>query len=59
MCEHKETLELERVKGAFWEDGVVESVDPSAMDPVSEPTDWEHESVKALEAMAHMEVDEG
>lgn len=59
MFERKQTLEMERLSGAYWENGLTESAEANAMDVENGPADWEMETRQALEAMENIAVEQG
>lgn len=63
MCEEKETMELTKLGGSFWEGGV-EAVEKgvkemSAVDEEREEQDWVKEVTETLESLKGVVVSEG
>ncbi|KAF5389351.1 hypothetical protein D9757_004360 [Collybiopsis confluens] len=63
MCEEKQTMEMSRLGGSFWEDGIpsvekgVRAVSRETME--NEEEEWEEEVRNALDGLKSVHVDEG
>ncbi len=54
ICEEKESVELERLKGSFWE-----GTSPSSGIGEAGVEEWEENVIKSLEVLGSIGVDEG
>ena len=63
LCEEKQSSEVARLGGSFWEGGlmaVYEGVRETSQDEEdAEEEEWEREATQALESLATVHVDEG
>lgn len=59
VCEEKESEELSRLRGSFWEGGGEISSEAESKGEEMEEEDWEREVVNSLESLSAVAVDDG